>query len=94
MEKILAAETGKKKYSRQVMDPRNSVDARVGRQLQERRRSLRLSRRKLADALGSDLREIENFEYGTHRIGAKRLIDLSRVLGVPLSFFFEDSGIV
>ena len=34
--------------------------------------------------------KIQKYERGTSRIGASRLYRLSKVLGVPVDFFFED----
>jgi transcriptional regulator with XRE-family HTH domain len=33
---------------------------------------------------------VQKYERGANRIGASRLYDLSRVLDVPVSFFFDD----
>ncbi len=33
---------------------------------------------------------MQKYERGANRIGASRLYDLSRVLDVPVSFFFDD----
>lgn len=33
---------------------------------------------------------MQKYERGANRIGASRLFDLSRVLDVPVSFFFDD----
>jgi hypothetical protein len=33
---------------------------------------------------------VQKYERGVNRVGASRLFDLSRVLDVPISFFFDD----
>jgi transcriptional regulator with XRE-family HTH domain len=33
---------------------------------------------------------VQKYERGANRVGASRLYDLSRVLDVPVSFFFDD----
>ncbi|MCA1907313.1 MAG: transcriptional regulator, partial [Magnetospirillum sp.] len=34
--------------------------------------------------------QVQKYERGANRVGASRLYDLSRVLDVPVSFFFDD----
>lgn len=55
-----------------------------------RRTLLGLSQEKLADAIGLTFQQVQKYERGANRIGASRLFELSRVLDVPVSFFFED----
>jgi transcriptional regulator with XRE-family HTH domain len=43
----------------------------------------------LADALGETLRQVQEWQAGTGRIGADRLQKLTEILGVNLAFFFE-----
>jgi len=49
-----------------------------------------LSQEKLGDALGLTFQQVQKYERGANRVGASRLFDLSRVLDVPVSFFFDD----
>ncbi len=44
----------------------------------------------LAKAVGVTYQQLQKYERGVNRIGASRLFNLSRVLDVPVSFFFED----
>ena len=55
-----------------------------------RRTLLGLSQEKLGDALGLTFQQVQKYERGANRIGASRLYDLSRVLEVPVSYFFEN----
>lgn len=55
-----------------------------------RRTLLGLSQEKLADAIGLTFQQVQKYERGANRIGASRLFELSRVLDVPVSYFFED----
>ena len=57
-----------------------------------RRKMLRMSQTKLGDALGLTFQQVQKYESGTNRIGASRLQQISQVLKVPISFFFEDPG--
>jgi transcriptional regulator with XRE-family HTH domain len=49
-----------------------------------------MSQERLGEALGLTFQQVQKYERGTNRVGASRLWDLSRVLDVPVSFFYED----
>jgi transcriptional regulator with XRE-family HTH domain len=49
-----------------------------------------MSQEKLGDAIGLTFQQVQKYERGANRIGASRLFDLSRVLNVPVSFFFDE----
>ena len=66
------------------------VDTHVGARVRLRRTLLGLSQEKLGTALGLTFQQIQKYERGTNRIGSSRLYQLSRVLDVPVSFFFDD----
>jgi len=68
----------------------NPVDVHVGGRVRLRRTLLGLSQEKLGEAIGLTFQQVQKYERGANRIGASRLWDLSRVLDVPVSFFFED----
>ena len=72
-------------------EPRSSpIDAHVGTRIRLRRTLLGLSQEKLGDALGLTFQQVQKYERGVNRVGASRLFDLSRVLDVPIAFFFDD----
>jgi transcriptional regulator with XRE-family HTH domain len=50
-----------------------------------------LSQGKLGEAIGLTFQQVQKYERGTNRISASRLYELSRVLDVPVSFFFDDT---
>jgi transcriptional regulator with XRE-family HTH domain len=52
---------------------------------------LGLSQEKLGEAIGLTFQQVQKYERGANRIGASRLHELSRVLDVPISFFFDDT---
>lgn len=68
----------------------NPVDVHVGGRVRLRRTLLGMSQEKLGEALGLTFQQVQKYERGANRIGASRLWDLSRVLDVPMSYFFED----
>jgi transcriptional regulator with XRE-family HTH domain len=55
-----------------------------------RRTLLGMSQEKLGEAIGLTFQQVQKYERGANRIGASRLFDLSRVLDVPVSYFFDD----
>src|SRR6201993_4477391 len=68
----------------------NPVDVHVGSRVRLRRTLLGMSQEKLGEAIGLTFQQVQKYERGANRIGASRLHDLSRVLDVPVSFFFDD----
>lgn len=68
----------------------NPIDVHVGSRVRLRRTLLGMSQERLGEALGLTFQQVQKYERGTNRIGASRLYDLSRVLDVPVSFFYED----
>jgi transcriptional regulator with XRE-family HTH domain len=72
-------------------DTPNPIDVRVGARLRLRRNMLGLSQAQLGEAIGLTFQQVQKYERGANRIGASRLHELSRVLDVPISFFFEDT---
>lgn len=68
----------------------NPVDIYVGSRVRLRRTLLGMSQEKLAGAIGLTFQQVQKYERGANRIGASRLFQLSRVLDVPVSFFFDD----
>jgi len=68
----------------------NPVDVHVGSRVRLRRTLLGMSQEKLGEAIGLTFQQVQKYERGANRIGASRLYDLSRVLDVPVSFFFDD----
>ncbi len=67
----------------------NPVDKHVGSRVRMRRMMLGMSQEKLGDALGLTFQQVQKYEKGTNRIGASRLQQISHILQVPVSFFFE-----
>jgi len=69
----------------------NPVDRHVGSRVRMRRMLAGMSQEKLGTALGITFQQIQKYEKGTNRIGASRLQQIARALGVPVSYFFEDA---
>lgn len=69
----------------------NPVDKHVGSRVRMRRVLIGMSQEKLGEALGITFQQIQKYEKGTNRIGASRMQQISNVMGVPVSYFFEDA---
>ena len=67
----------------------NPIDKHVGSRVRMRRMMLGMSQEKLGDALGLTFQQVQKYEKGSNRIGASRLQQISLILQVPVSFFFE-----
>ena len=68
----------------------SAIDVHVGSRIRLRRILLGMTQDSLASALGLTFQQIQKYERGANRVGASRLFDISRVLGVPISYFFDD----
>jgi transcriptional regulator with XRE-family HTH domain len=73
----------------QVREAPNQTDKYVGSRVRMRRMMLGMSQTKLGDALGLTFQQVQKYEKGANRIGASRLQQLSQILQVSISFFFE-----
>jgi transcriptional regulator with XRE-family HTH domain len=69
----------------------NPIDIHVGSRIRLRRTMLGMSQEKLGESLGITFQQIQKYEKGTNRVGASRLQNISAILNVPVSFFFEDA---
>lgn len=80
----------RRKRGRPALGEPRLVDVHVGSRVRLRRTLLGLSQEKLGEALGLTFQQVQKYERGTNRIGSSRLYELSRILDVPVSFFFDD----
>lgn len=69
----------------------NPIDKHVGSRVRMRRLLIGMSQEKLGTSLGITFQQIQKYEKGTNRVGASRLQNISSILNVPVSFFFEDA---
>ena len=66
------------------------IDRYVGKRVRLRRSLLGMSQERLGECLGVTFQQVQKYEGGANRIGASRLYDIAGVLGVPITYFFED----
>jgi len=65
------------------------ADALVGSRIRERRLQLGLTQENVAAVLGVTFQQLQKYERGFNRVGASRLVDMARALGVQPSYFFD-----
>ncbi len=65
------------------------IDVHVGARIRLRRKFLKISQEKLADALGLTFQQVQKYERGSNRVSASKLYQVARFLGTPVSYFFE-----
>lgn len=66
------------------------VDLHVGRRMRLRRNLLGISQETLAGQLGLTFQQVQKYERGLNRISSSRLFDISKVLNVRVSYFFDE----
>jgi len=67
----------------------NPIDVHVGLQVRLRRKELKISQERLAEALGLTFQQVQKYERGANRISASKLYEIARALQVPIGWFFE-----
>jgi len=78
-----------RRRGRRKSDGPNPTDVHVGSRVRLRRNMMGLSQEKLGEALGLTFQQVQKYERGANRIGASRLHELSRIMDVPVQFFFD-----
>ena len=68
----------------------NAVDMHVGKRIRLRRTLFGMSQEQLGVALSITFQQVQKYERGANRVSASRLWDISQILDVPISYFFED----
>jgi transcriptional regulator with XRE-family HTH domain len=79
-----------KKRKTVLKDGPSPVDVHVGSRLKMRRHLLGISQTDLGDAVGLTFQQIQKYEKGSNRMGSSRLYEFTKILDVPISFFFDD----
>ena len=65
------------------------IERRIGQQVKRQRKALKLTQMQLAETLGITSQQIHKYEKGIDRLAASRLLQLSKILGVPIAFFYD-----
>jgi len=69
----------------------NPVDAHVGSRVRLRRMLLGMSQERLGESMSLTFQQVQKYEKGVNRIGASRLFQISKILDVPVQFFFDEA---
>lgn len=64
------------------------INLRIGKLIRDRRRQLGMTQGKLAEKLKITSQQIQKYETGTNCLRISRLVELSRILSIPLNYFF------
>lgn len=86
---IPAANTEQRRRKTIAVDGPDPTDVHVGMRLRQRRTLLGMSQEKLAKAFGVSFQQVQKYERGANRISASRLHLLTKILDVPITYFFE-----
>ncbi len=65
------------------------ADRHIGQRTRLPRKMIGMSQETLGERLGLTFQKLQKYEKGTNRVGAGRLYDISNVLNVHVSFFYE-----
>jgi transcriptional regulator with XRE-family HTH domain len=68
----------------------NPIDVHVGHRVRVRRSLLGMSQTQVGNAVGLTFQQVQKYERGTNRVSASRLFEFSRLLDVPVSYFFDE----
>src|SRR5580700_1467932 len=79
-----------KRRGRAKSDGPNPIDVHVGSRVRLRRNMLGLSQEKLGESIGLTFQQVQKYERGANRIGASRLLEIARVLDIPVTFLFDN----
>ena len=72
-----------------IIDGPSPIDIHVGRQVRLYRTVAGLSQTQLAESIGLTFQQVQKYERGGNRISASKLAQIARVLGTPVTAFFE-----
>lgn len=67
----------------------NAIDRYIGNRIRVRRTLLAISQLEMAKMLHVSFQQVQKYERGTNRIAGGRIWQLSRVLNIPVTYFFD-----
>jgi transcriptional regulator with XRE-family HTH domain len=67
------------------------TDVFVSARMKARRKGLGVSQKQLARALGITYQQVQKYEHAINRISAGVLYEISKLLSVPVGYFFESA---
>ncbi|MEE8563278.1 MAG: helix-turn-helix transcriptional regulator [Alphaproteobacteria bacterium] len=66
------------------------IDVEIGTRLRQARVAAGFTQTELGVQLGISFQQVQKYEKGRNRIGGGRLYKIARVLGVKITYFFDD----
>ncbi len=66
------------------------IDVHVGHRVRRCRTLLGMSQTALGEALGLSSQQVRKYERGADRLSASKLWNLTQILDVPVSYFYDD----
>ncbi len=66
------------------------IDVHIGNRVRGRRTLLGMNQSAIAEALGLTFQQVQKYERGIDRISASKLWNLTQILDVPVSYFYDD----
>lgn len=79
-----------KKSTTVASDGPHPVDTHVGQRVRMRRSLVGMSQEKMAESLGITFQQVQKYERGTNRVSASKLYLISKILSVPVAYFFDN----
>jgi transcriptional regulator with XRE-family HTH domain len=67
-----------------------SADIQVGASIRAHRLLARMSQGELASKIGVTFQQVQKYEKGTNRVGAGRIPQIAKILGVSVAALFKD----
>ncbi len=68
----------------------DTIDAHVGMRIRQRRNLLGLTQGDIAEKLNIRYQQVQKYERGQNRVAASTLFQLSKILQIPVNFFFDE----
>jgi transcriptional regulator with XRE-family HTH domain len=68
----------------------NPIDVHVGGRLKQARMMTGMSQEELGLGIGVSFQAVQKYEHGENRLSASRLFRAAKLLGRPVSFFFDE----
>jgi len=68
----------------------SAIDKYVGHRLKTRRKEKDLSQGELAESLNISFQQLQKYESGANRISSGRLYVAAKLLGVDITYFYQD----
>jgi transcriptional regulator with XRE-family HTH domain len=74
-----------------TLEPINKIDQKIGIIIKRRRNQLGLSQDAIGRAMGITFQQVQKYEKGRNAMNATRLVEMAKVLKMPVIAFFDDT---